>query len=307
MKFRWKLMIITMLIVSFSFGFGGMLLIQYSYQVSIKQEKRAARNSYEMILRMLKEINEMDDTYQNQTFASVLKRLNWQGLLRDSSVRLLKEQHGEVQWKQPLYYNRKNDNFRRSNGFSTKQGKAVVFQNKNKVYYQITSKISYGKETMVFQGAYDISEVYATRHQQLVSFRKIFVLVIGIEIVVSYFLAMILTRPLQKLSQVSKQIADGDYSVRVPVHTEDEIGELSVSFNYMTEQLIEKLMKLDQLLKNQEEFIIKINETSCFEKSTVSDEKTRFRANDSRSSYIHAVSFKRTRYSCEFKFKKSNL
>lgn len=244
-----------MLIVSFSFGFGGMLLIQYSYQASIKQEKRAARNSYEMILRMLKEINEMDDTYQNQTFASVLKRLNWQGLLRDSSVRLLKEQHGEVQWKQPLYYNRKNDNFRRSNGFSTKQGKAVVFQNKNKVYYQITSKISYGKETMVFQGAYDISEVYATRHQQLVSFRKIFVLVIGIEIVVSYFLAMILTRPLQKLSQVSKQIADGDYSVRVPVHTEDEIGELSVSFNYMTEQLIEKLMKLDQLLKNQEEFM----------------------------------------------------
>lgn len=83
-----------MLIVSFSFGFGGMLLIQYSYQASIKQEKRAARNSYEMILRMLKEINEMDDTYQNQTFASVLKRLNWQGLLRDSSVRLLKEQHG---------------------------------------------------------------------------------------------------------------------------------------------------------------------------------------------------------------------
>lgn len=49
MKFRWKLMIITMLIVSFSFGFGGMLLIQYSYQASIKQEKRAARNSYEMI------------------------------------------------------------------------------------------------------------------------------------------------------------------------------------------------------------------------------------------------------------------
>lgn len=248
MKFRWKLMIITMLIVSFSFGFGGMLLIQYSYQASIKQEKRAARNSYEMILRMLKEINEMDDTYQNQTFASVLKRLNWQGLLRDSSVRLLKEQHGEVQWKQPLYYNRKNDNFRRSNGFSTKQGKAVVFQNKNKVYYQITSKISYGKETMVFQGAYDISEVYATRHQQLVSFRKIFVLVIGIEIVVSYFLAMILTRPLQKLSQVSKQIADGDYSVRVPVHTEDEIGELSVSFNYMTEQLIEKKTPLTSII-----------------------------------------------------------
>ncbi len=64
---------------------------------------------------------------------------------------------------------------------------------------------------------------------------------------------MILTRPLQKLSHGFRLQIDGDYSVRVPVHTEDEIGELSASFNYMTEQLIEKLMKLDQLLKNQEE------------------------------------------------------
>ncbi len=61
MKFGWKLMIITMLIVSFHLDLEECLLIQYSYQASIKQEKRAARNSYEMILRMLKEINEMDD------------------------------------------------------------------------------------------------------------------------------------------------------------------------------------------------------------------------------------------------------
>ena len=55
--------------------------------------------------------------------------------------------------------------------------------------------------------------------------------VIGMEIILSYFLASILTRPLQKLSQVSKQIADGDYSVRVLVNTKDEIGELSINFN----------------------------------------------------------------------------
>ena len=97
MKFRWKLMIITMLIVSFSFGFGGMLLIQYSYQVSIKQEKRAARNSYEMILRMLKEINEMDDTYQNieaiklaglakRQLSSIIKGTTWRGSMEAATL-----------------------------------------------------------------------------------------------------------------------------------------------------------------------------------------------------------------------------
>lgn len=127
MKFRWKLVIFTMLIVSFSFGFGGMLLIQYSYDATLKQEKKSARNSYEMVLRMLKEIDEMDDTYQNQTFASVLKRLSNQRMLGHSAVRLLKEKKGVVQWKQPLYCNRNNENFRESSGFSTKKGEAVVF------------------------------------------------------------------------------------------------------------------------------------------------------------------------------------
>ena len=59
--------------------------------------------------------------------------------------------------------------------------------------------------------------------------------------------------------------------------------------------------------KRLQNLSLKLMKLLVFEKSTVSDEKTRFRANDSRSSYIHAVSFKRTRYSCEFKFKKSNL
>ena len=255
MKFRWKLMIVTMLIVSFSFGLGGMLLIENSYRASLKQEKKAARNSYEMVLRMLKEINEMSDTYQNQTFESILKRLNGQGMLKGCSVRLLKEKNGIVKWKEPIYLNRKNEDFKKSSGYSTKKGTTLIFQKDHKIFYQITSRISYGKEMMVFQGAYDISETYQTRHEQLVSFRKIVLIILGIEMILSYLLASILTRPLQKLSQVSKQIADGDYSVRVPVHTEDEIGELSVNFNYMTEQLVEKLLRLDELLKNQEEFM----------------------------------------------------
>ena len=92
-KFRWKLMIVTMLIVSFSFGFGGMLLIKYSYEASIKQEKKSARGSYEMILRMLKEIDEMDDTYQNQTLSLIhifihQKKTHWQRHLR---IRLMKK------------------------------------------------------------------------------------------------------------------------------------------------------------------------------------------------------------------------
>ncbi len=54
-------------------------------------------------------------------------------------------------------------------------------------------------------------------------------------------LTMVLTRligrPLQEMHRVAEQIAGGDYSVRLPSYSEDELGELAKSFNFMAENL----------------------------------------------------------------------
>lgn len=62
-----------------------------------------------------------------------------------------------------------------------------------------------------------------------------------IPIIVMFFLlyAMTyrLTKPLKLMSKASKAMAKGDFSKRIPVMSDDEIGELSVSFNMMTNSL----------------------------------------------------------------------
>lgn len=52
-----------------------------------------------------------------------------------------------------------------------------------------------------------------------------------------YVLTYRLTKPLKYMSAAAKSIAKGDFSKRVPVMSEDEIGELSVLFNRMTDSL----------------------------------------------------------------------
>lgn len=52
-----------------------------------------------------------------------------------------------------------------------------------------------------------------------------------------YSLVYRYTRPLKYMSFAAKSIARGDFSKRVPVMSNDEIGELSVLFNRMTESL----------------------------------------------------------------------
>lgn len=54
-----------------------------------------------------------------------------------------------------------------------------------------------------------------------------------------YAMTYRLTRPLKMMSEAAKAMAKGDFSKRIPVISDDEIGELSVSFNQMTNSLVQ--------------------------------------------------------------------
>ena len=60
----------------------------------------------------------------------------------------------------------------------------------------------------------------------------------------------VLNRPIRALLQATKRVGEGDFSVRAPVHSSDEIGRLAVAFNRMTEGLAEskrQVLRADKL------------------------------------------------------------
>ena len=64
-----------------------------------------------------------------------------------------------------------------------------------------------------------------------------FLIFAGLAIIVSLWLSDSLTRPLAQLRQSALQIAQGDFSQRLPEDRQDEIGQLAHSFNHMTAQV----------------------------------------------------------------------
>lgn len=52
-----------------------------------------------------------------------------------------------------------------------------------------------------------------------------------------YVMTYRVTKPLKSMSEASRAMARGDFSKRIPVMSDDEIGELSMSFNMMTNNL----------------------------------------------------------------------
>lgn len=55
--------------------------------------------------------------------------------------------------------------------------------------------------------------------------------------VTEYILIYRITKPLKMMSDAARAMSNGDFSTRIPVTSDDEIGELSIAFNQMTNSL----------------------------------------------------------------------
>lgn len=62
---------------------------------------------------------------------------------------------------------------------------------------------------------------------------------------VSTWVARALTSPIQQLTQAAQRVSTGDLAARAPVLSQDEIGQLTNTFNRMTEQLQQTLGELE--------------------------------------------------------------
>lgn len=71
--------------------------------------------------------------------------------------------------------------------------------------------------------------------------------VFGFGIVAALYLSASFSRPLQDLNQAARRVAAGDLSAKVPRGGDDEIGELSRTFNEMVEKLRENRLLAERL------------------------------------------------------------
>ena len=71
-----------------------------------------------------------------------------------------------------------------------------------------------------------------------------------VALVLTRFFAHGLTTPLREMSNISKEIAKGNYDVEVNVNTQDEIGSLALTFNKMAKELSKTEILRKELIAN---------------------------------------------------------
>lgn len=122
--------------------------------------------------------------------------------------------------------------------------------------YLITMLDSFSLDDTVFYVTFqqDLSDVFALRDQNLRFCRIVVILAVLSSALISALFAALLTKPLQRLSRSTKQIAGGLYSKRANVNSNDEFGEFARDFNRMADSLENKIDELADAAQRQKDF-----------------------------------------------------
>jgi two-component system NtrC family sensor kinase len=91
------------------------------------------------------------------------------------------------------------------------------------------------------------------RNKVVYSFFAIGVVGVVIVLLLSFFITTGIIRPLREMVWATRQIAEGDLSVEIPITSKDEIGQLAESYNHMLARLKQARQELEDYGRTLEE------------------------------------------------------
>ncbi|MCK4309731.1 MAG: HAMP domain-containing protein, partial [Candidatus Atribacteria bacterium] len=87
-------------------------------------------------------------------------------------------------------------------------------------------------------------------NENISSLHKIIILATAIALIIASIISLIIsltiTRPLQEMTKVSQKISKGDFSKKLEFRSQDEIGQLALSLNQMSEDLENKIKVISE-------------------------------------------------------------
>ena len=243
MKFRAKLTIAMVLLLSLTYGIGGSLMIAQSFSSSIDRERDAAVQTYRMVVDVLDLLgdNASPGTAAN-TVALVLHKLGSGGSSTAARIRF------------GAQMTTTGDTALLDEAPEPPAGSGVtsIVHTGNGRHYLMLGATADGTTVQL---AFDVTETYTVRQTQQRAYHTTFLILIAIGAAVSWVTSYLLTRPLGTLSRASRELARGNLSYRAPVRSRDEVGQLAADFNRMAGQLEQNVNRIQETMALQERFM----------------------------------------------------
>lgn len=247
MKFRVKMTLCMLGLLSLLFGLGGTLLITTAFANSVEQERDRAFSAYQTSLHLPQFAQQGSD----DELPDLLAQMYGQNAVSGAWLRLFSGEQNKYASGDMIAAAPRPDPLPAAG-----QCQAQFWQGTDgRQYLLLSGRVTDGDDPLILQAAYDISGVFETRRFQLTVFARVFGAALLLCALFAYTLSRLLTGPIEGLSRASRAIASGQYASRVHIRSKDEIGQVADDFNRMAAAMERNVEELQQSVERQERFV----------------------------------------------------
>lgn len=254
MKFSYKILMWTIIIMAAAFGASGYFFVNYVFETSMEREVGQAMDD-SSILQFAFETAALNipskyDVLQDSTIEEIGSNLENGGqgsgrLLRlsDEERKLLYASEGFV------------DDITFLEQIDANTRIYQVIQLGEHYYVQTGTAITTLDRILYLETMKDVTPVYNERTRGFEVYRRVTIIMLVGSSVVMFFISILLTKPIRLLTKATRKMAQGDYGYRAKQISNDEMGQLTCDFNLMANALEDNIHKLEEENRAKEDFI----------------------------------------------------
>lgn len=255
MKFSWKLLISTYVLVLITLCASSTILIYSTFDKELQKEITEAENENTMmrmgISALVGDYNNALYRGQMDVLVGVLERLgsNWKNENRQFAIIDLK---GNVISNNQIY-----EGYGTVSEIPKNEQELIykVFKTQDSYLLQMCTRINLEEKSILVINTRDITKTYTLREELLYVSTVITLCMVFVFALVNWIIVKILLRPIGEMTEATEKIVQGDLEVRVGERSNDELGILARRFNVMTESVQRNMQELTDYARRQENFV----------------------------------------------------
>lgn len=255
MKFRYKVLIINIILLSIGIGTVGFFMIDKNFKLALDSQIKNAIEENNMIQSTV-EYKLLDAVKSNRS--EFLNALSVAGSDVTSSMSA-NQSAIYIVYDGELIYSNSEDSILYPDALwkNTEIGvKNYVITEDSGIRYIFAASCSTVLDANLnIINRRDITGAYDLMNQQIIYFRFLLVIVVFICSICMFVVSTWLTKPLETLNTVSRSFGEGNYDARVHINSHDEIGSLATTYNQMAQSVSDHVDALKDMIVRQDQFV----------------------------------------------------
>ncbi len=131
----------------------------------------------------------------------------------------------------------------------------IISREGKELYIYVTSFGTINDKNLNIITRQNITDIDNLMNKNVKDYMVLTISILILSGILVYIISYLLTRPLEQLNRVTDAFANGDYSARSDIHSNDEVGLLSSKFNDMAVSVEDHIDELNDMLHRRDQFV----------------------------------------------------